>query len=199
VNSHTQYITFTQGGPPPQVSIVGVQWIPPTLSFYLQNSGGSGYVTIAIFAGGYFGTFDFHVDAYASTSVNLNFSDYTGSAQPSVQVVDQRSDSSVTRTESSVQYTTETYTISFAKTDAFELRQTMTSTFEPVENPTPEPNSQGQTAVPWEYLTIPAVILGLVAAFVWGRRTREKEARRRGTRRKREPSLMDDDKTRVYD
>lgn len=75
VVSNTQLVTVNGGGQPPNVVITDEQWNPPTLGFYLQNSGGSGYVILSINYEGASGDWEpIHVPGYTSTWVNLDFS-----------------------------------------------------------------------------------------------------------------------------
>lgn len=204
VNSFTQFRTITDGGLPPQVSINGIQWSPPTLSFYVQNSGGSGTVTIAIFDGDFLvGTYNFHVDAYSSTPVYLNFSGYMHSEQLRVQVVGQAPDSSAVRTESSVVYATETYAANMVRTNMVELRQTVTSVLGNPNNPATDSGGQQVASFPLPYVAASAVILALAAVFFRARKGTRREARGRIRRRGRRTVIRrvdeEEDKTRVYD
>src|SRR5208337_686459 len=93
--SYTQMQTVPGAGPPPFITISDVHWDNNTsrLSFYMQNAGGSGTVTLAIFLDGYSGIQQFHIDAMSANKFTLNFPSYTGSTPPLIRIVQQIPDS----------------------------------------------------------------------------------------------------------
>jgi hypothetical protein len=93
--SYTEVQTVAGAGPPPFVTISDVKWdnTTSTLSFYMDNSGGSGTVTLAIFVAGYSGVQSFHIEGLASNTFSLTFSSYSGAESPTIQIIQEVPDS----------------------------------------------------------------------------------------------------------
>jgi len=183
VHSRTEYSTIRGGGEAPRVFISDIQWNPPYLSFYIQNRGGAGFVSLVVSAGGTSRTLEYHVDAHSTTLVSLTFVDYLGSGWPVVEVVDQIPDLS-TRTETVVIYDTRTSQFYTTRTDPIIVTQQLTSSIETGSSQSPNPGGPTQDgSLRYEYLLIGALGLAFLGAIAWRKRRRAYES---------------EDKTRVY-
>jgi len=165
--SYTQVQTVPGSGPPPFITVSGIQWNNNTsqLSFYMQNSGGSGTVVLAIFVDGYSGTQQFHIDAMSANTFTLNFPSYTGSTPPLIRVVQQIPDSGPVP-QQVVTWTMESITI--AITTAFTMLVTQTSALPSSSttqlNPAPSPTSS------YALLLLPLIGVILIGALLVSRR-----------------------------
>lgn len=165
--SYTQVQTVPGAGPPPFITISGIQWNNNTsqLSFYMQNSGGSGTVTLAIFVDGYSGTQQFHIDAMSANTFTLNFPSYTGSTLPLIRVVQQIPDSGPVP-QQVVTWTMES--ITFAVTTVYTILISQTSTLS--SSSTTQSNSTPSPTPFYPLLILPLIGLILVAVLLMSRR-----------------------------
>jgi len=167
--SYTQVQTVPGAGPPPFVTISGIQWNNSTsqLSFYMQNAGGSGTVTLAIFVDGYSGTQQFHVDAMSANTFTLNFPSYNGSTAPLIRIVQQIPDTGPVP-QQVVTWTMESITV--AITTAYTILVTQTNTLPP--SSITQPTATTSPSPSYTLLILPLIGLVLVAFLLM--RTRRK-------------------------
>ena len=166
--SYTQVQTVPGSGPPPFITITDVHWNNQSsaLSFYMQNAGGSGTVTLAIFVDGYSGTQQFHIDAMSANTFTLNFPSYTGSTPPQIRIVQQIPDSSPVP-QQVVTWTMESVTL--VVTTAYTLLLTQVSTLP--SSPTTQSNPSPSPVTPsLNLLILPLIVIVVVALLLLSRR-----------------------------
>ncbi len=171
--SYTQVQTVPGAGPPPFITITDVQWNNQSsaLSFYMQNAGGSGTVTLAIFVDGYSGTQQIHIDAMSANTFTLNFPSYTGSTPPQIRIVQQIPDSGPVP-QQVVTWTMESATL--VVTTAYTLFLTQVSTLP--TSPTTQSNPAPSPATPsLNLLILPLIVIVVVALLLLSRKRKSQE------------------------
>jgi len=166
--SYTQVQTVPGAGPPPLITVSGIQWDNNTsrLSFYMQNAGGGGTVTLAIFVDGYSGTQQFHIDAMSANTFTLNFPSYTGSTPPLIRVVQQLPDTGPVP-QQVVTWTMESITLVLTTAYTLQITQMSTLPSSSTSQPTPTPSTSSS---PLYLLILPLVGVVLVALLLLSRK-----------------------------
>jgi len=175
--SYTQVQTVPGSGPPPFITITNVHWNNQTsaLSFYMQNAGGSGTVTLAIFVDGYSGTQQFHIDAMSANTFTLNFPSYTGSTPPKIRIVQQIPDSGPVP-QQVVTWTMESVTLVVTTAYTLFLTQVSTLPSSPTSQTNPAPSPSPTPSL--NLLILPLIVIVVVVALLLLSRKRKSQ---RGT------------------
>jgi hypothetical protein len=134
----------------------------------MQNAGGSGTVTLAIFVDGYSGTQQFHIDAMSANTFTLNFPSYTGSTPPQIRIVQQIPDSGPVP-QQVVTWTMESVTL--VVTTAYTLFLTQVSTL-PSSPTTQSSSNQAPSPVTpsLNLLILPLIVIAVVALLLLSRK-----------------------------
>lgn len=164
---YTQVQTVPGAGPPPFITVSDIVWDNNTsaLSFYMQNAGGSGTVTLAIFVDGYSGTQQFHIDAMSANTFTVNFSGYTGSTPPLIRVVQQIPDSGPVP-QQVVTWTMESATLVITTAYTMLITQLSTLPSSSTSQPTPAPSPTTSLNL----LILPLIVVVVVALLLLTRR-----------------------------